>query len=481
MADPARNPHPARPGSYRSDRIPNPVTDPVHDPLDALRSEGDINLSQRRQVFLEEHLSAATRELLAADSQHFLHQSLSTPCLNALQKAEGASIEDVEGRRYLDFHGNNVHQVGFSHPRVIEAIKQQLDTLSFCVRRYTCTPAVELARRLAEIAPGDLQRVLFAPGGTSAIGMALKLARIATGRFKFVSMWDSFHGASLDAISIGGEAVFRKGIGPLLPGCEHVPPPEPLKCPFKCGARCNLSCADYIEYVLEKEGDVAAVIGETVRCTPFIPPADYWRRIRAACDRHGALLILDEIPIGLGRTGRMFACEHYDVVPDMLVLGKGLGGGIFPIAALLAREHLNLGSHTALGHYTHEKNPVACAAGLATLDVIRDEQLVQNAADLGAHALHRFDLLRQKHASIRDVRGLGLLMGLEIVKTEPDGRMVPDNDRAEQVMYDSLRRGLNFKVTMGNILTLTPALVLTRAELDQAIDILDTCLSLPRR
>ena len=451
------------------------------DALDALRSEGDVNLSPRRREFARQHLGDVTQDLLAEDSRLFLHQSLSTPCLNALSKAECASIEDVEGRRYLDFHGNNVHQVGFAHPRVVQAIKDQLDTLSFCTRRYTCTPAVELARRLVELAPGDLTRVLFAPGGTSAIGMALKLARVATGRFKFVSMWDSFHGASLDAISIGGEAVFRKGIGPLLPGCEHVPPPEPLKCPFQCGHTCSLACADYVEYVLEKEGDVAAVIGETVRCTPFIPPPDYWRRIRAACDRHGALLILDEIPIGLGRTGRMFACEHYDVVPDMLVLGKGLGGGVMPLAALLAREHLNVASHTALGHHTHEKNPVACAAGLATLDVLRDENLVEHARALGLHALQRFQQLRHKHAGIGDVRGLGLLMGIELVRpATPQGqRPVPDSDRAERVMYEALRRGLNFKVTMGNILTLTPALVLSSSELDHAIDILDACLSLP--
>ncbi|HMI95116.1 MAG TPA: aspartate aminotransferase family protein, partial [Micropepsaceae bacterium] len=316
------------------------MTGPDRDDLDHLRSEGDVNLSPRRRAWSTEHIGPRARTLLEADARHFLHQSLSTPCLNALAKAEGAWIEDVEGRRYLDFHGNNVHQVGFAHPRVIAAIKRQLDELSFCTRRYTCDPAVELAKRLGEIAPGDLKRVLFAPGGTSAVGMALKLARVATGRFKFVSMWDSFHGASLDAISVGGEAVFRKGIGPLLPGCEHVPPPEPRRCPFKCGTACNLSCADYIDYVLEQEGDVAAVIGETVRCTPFIPPADYWKRVRAACDKHGALLILDEIPTGLGRTGRMFACGHYDVVPDMLVLGKGLGGGVFPIAALLARESL---------------------------------------------------------------------------------------------------------------------------------------------
>ncbi len=442
------------------------------DPLDRLRSEGDVNLSPRRRAWSAGHIGPETRAVLDADAERFLHQSLSTPCLNVLAKAEGAWIEDVEGRRYLDFHGNNVHQVGFSHPRVIAAIKQQLDTLSFCTRRYTCEPAVQLAERLAEIAPGDLDRVLFAPGGTSAIGMALKLARIATGRFKTVSMWDSFHGASLDAISIGGEAVFRQGIGPLLPGCEHVPPPEPHRCPFKCGHSCNLACADYIEYVLEKEGDVAAVIGETIRCTPFIPPADYWKRVRAACDKHGALLILDEIPIGLGRTGKMFACEHYDVVPDMLVLGKGLGGGVFPIAALLAREGLNVATKTALGHYTHEKNPVACAAGIATLDVIRDEDLVGNAARLGDLALAKMAEMKSRHPLIGDIRGKGLLMGIEL--RQDDGR--PATDEAEQVMYAALSRGLNFKVTMGNILTLTPALTLTEAELDQALGILAVCI-----
>jgi 4-aminobutyrate aminotransferase len=447
------------------------------DSLDALRSEGDVNLSPRRREWSAGHIGPEAQALLDEDSRWFLHQSLSTPCLNAIARAEGSWIEDVEGRRYLDFHGNNVHQVGFGHPRVLAAIREQLDTLSFCTRRYTCEPAVALARKLASIAPGDLDRVLFAPGGTSAIGMALKLARVATGRFKFVSMWDSFHGASLDALSVGGEAVFRKGLGPLLPGCEHAPPPEPLKCPFRCGRTCSLACADYVEYILEKEGDVAAVIAETVRCTPFIPPPDYWRRIRAACDKHGALLILDEIPIGLGRTGRMFACEHYGVVPDMLVIGKGLGGGVFPLAALIARDGLNVAARTALGHYTHEKNPVACAAGLATIAVIEEEGLVERAASLGARALEKLRNLAARHPLIADVRGAGLLMGVELARRGPDGALTPANDEAEAVMYSALKRGLNFKVTMGNILTLTPALTLTDEELDNAVEILDAALA----
>ncbi|HTL16199.1 MAG TPA: aspartate aminotransferase family protein [Patescibacteria group bacterium] len=442
--------------------------------MERLKSEGDLNLTEQRFSWQTSHISPGTRKVLEADAAHFLHQSLSTPCLNVLKSAQGSWIEDLEGRRYLDFHGNNVHQVGFAHPKVVAAIKRQLDELSFCTRRYTCEPAIQLASRLGSLAPGDLKRVLFAPGGTSAIGMALKLARVATGRFKFVSMWEAFHGASLDAISVGGEAAFRQGIGPLLPGCEHVPPPDNRHCPFKCGQTCNLACADYVEYVLEREGDVAAVIAETVRCTPFIPPVDYWKRIRAACDKHGALLILDEIPIGLGRTGRMFAFEHFGIEPDILVLGKGLGGGIFPLAAIIAREALNVAGDKALGHYTHEKNPVACAAGLATLEVIEEEKLVERARDLGQHGLKRLWELASRHPLISDVRGLGLLLGVELLRDRKT--LERATDEAERVMYLALQHGLNFKVTMGNILTLTPPLTISQSELDQAIDILDRCL-----
>jgi len=317
--------------------------------------------------------------------------------------------------------------------------------------------------------------VLFAPGGTTAVGMALKLARVATGRFKTVSMWDAFHGASLDAVSVGGEAIFRQGMGPLLPGTEHVPPPDPLHCPFcKDEGACNLKCADYIEYVLEKEGDVAAVVAETVRSTPYIPPKDYWKRVRAACDRHGALLILDEIPTCLGRTGTLFVCEHYGVVPDMVCIGKGLGGGVFPLAALIAREGLDVAGDRALGHYTHEKNPVACAAGLATIECLLEDGLLENARRVGDYALGRLRDLKGRHAVVGDVRGLGLLLGVELVRgPETAGRAV---EEAEKVMYSALSKGLSFKVSMGSILTLTPPLTITVEEMDRAIDIIEACL-----
>jgi 4-aminobutyrate aminotransferase len=436
--------------------------------LDSLRSEGDINLSTRRAEWLSEHIDSETQRVLEEDARYFLHQSLSTPCLNVLKGCDGAYIEDLQGRRILDFHGNWVHQVGFRNERVVEAIVQQMQDLPFCTRRYTNKPAVELAKRLVGLAPGDLNKVLFAPAGALAMSMALKLARAATGRHKTISMWDAFHGASLDTISIGGEAIFRKDAGPLMPGTEHVPPPNPSECPWHCGKTCSLHCADYIDYVLEKEGDVAAVIAETVRSTPYIPPPEYWKRVRAACDRHGALLILDEIPHALGRTGKMFTVEHYDIVPDMLVIGKGLGGGIFPLAALIAREGLDVVGEKALGHFTHEKNPVACAAALATIDFIEAENLLAHVVELGAYAIDRLNTMRMTYPIIGDVRGIGLMMGVEIDHENA-------SDVAESIMYSALARGLSFKLTMGNILLLVPALTLTREEMDAALEILTAC------
>lgn len=438
---------------------------------ESMRIEGDVNLSTHRKTWHKDHIDGETRRLLQADADLFLHQAMSTPCLNVLRAANGSWIEDIEGRRYLDFHGNNAHQIGFAHPRVIAAVTEQIAQLPFCTRRYTNEPAILLAGKLTEFAPGGLSRVLFAPGGTSAIGIALKLARAATGRFKTVSMWDSFHGASLDAISIGGECTFRQNAGPLLPGCEHVPPPDPTHCPFRCGTTCSMACADYVEYVMEREGDIAAVIGETVRNVPVIPPPEYWQRIRAACDKHGALLILDEIPIGLGRTGRFFAFEHFGVIPDIVVLGKGLGGGVFPLAGIIARENLNIAAERSLGHYTHEKNPAACAAGLATLEVIEEEDLVARAAAIGRQTVEDLRRRLAPYSIVREVRGLGLLIGVEI-----QGKTGNSIDLAEQVMYAALRHGLNFKVSKGNILTFAPPLNVSEEDLGQAWDSLETAL-----
>jgi 4-aminobutyrate aminotransferase len=294
--------------------------------------------------------------------------------------------------------------------------------------------------------------------------MALKLARYATGRHKTLSMWDSFHGASLDAISIGGEALFRKGIGPLLPGTEHVPPPTRGRCRFGYADASHTGCTDYIDYVLGTEGDVGALIAEPMRWTTAEPPPPgYWRRVREICDRHGVLLVFDEIPSCLGRTGTVFACEQLEAVPDILVIGKGLGGGIFPLAAMLAREGHDIAPDKALGHYTHEKSPVGCAAALATLEVIEEEELCRRARALGAHALARLASLQRRCDRVRDARGMGLMLGVEL----------DDAGLAERVMYDCLARGLSFKVGGGRVLTLCPPLTIGEADLDRALDIVE--------
>ncbi|HKX38255.1 MAG TPA: aspartate aminotransferase family protein [Burkholderiales bacterium] len=428
-----------------------------------LAAEGDVNLSARRADWQARHVGAAARALLEEDARYFLHQSLSTPCLTAIKSASGIWLEALDGKRIMDFHGNSVHQLGHGHPRVVAAMKLALDTLPFSPRRYTNAYAVELARKLAQLS--GLEKVLFAPGGAEAIGMALKLARLATGRHKTISMWDSFHGASLDAISLGGEALFRSDIGPLLPGTEHVQPCDPRHCNFGCGGSCNLRCADYVEYVLAKEEDVAAVVVETVRSTDVqVPPPEYYRKLRAACDRHGALLILDEIPVCLGRTGTMFAYEPYGIRPDMVVLGKGLGGGIFPMAALIARADLDIAADRALGHYTHEKSSVGCAAALAALEVIEEERLLERSRRLGGRALARLKSIR--HTSISDVRGIGLLLAVEL----------NDAELAEEVLYRCLARGLSFKVGQGNVLVLAPPLTISESDLDRALAIVEESL-----
>ncbi len=460
----------------------------THAPEAPSQSEGDINSTPRRAAWQHDHLDAPTRALLARDSDAFLHQSVSTPCLNAIERAEGLWITDTAGRRYMDFHGNNVHHVGYAHPHVVAAIKAQLDTLSFAPRRYACDRSVELAEALGaqfQRLSGHAGRVLFTTGGSDAVEVAIKLARAATGRFKTLSFWDSFHGAGFGASSVGGESLFRGGrVGPLLPGTEHVAPFGCYRCAYghpvdDAGQpdleRCRLACAGMVRYVLEREGDVAAVVAEPARAVPYVPPPGYWQAVQEACRAHGTLLIFDEIPTGLGKTGRFFAAEHDGAKPDIVVLGKALGGGILPIAACVAREDLNVAGPWAYGHYTHEKNPVTAAAALATLEVIEREGLVEQAARVGAHALERLHALKDRHRLIGDVRGRGLLLGLELVTDR--ARKTPAGDAAEAVLYRALSRGLSFKTTMGNTLTLTPPLITTGEQMDQAIDILDACLT----
>lgn len=442
-----------------------------------VHTEGESNTSEQRQKWQQTAIGAASAPLLARDAEAFLHQSLSSPCVSTIQKAEGIWIEDLDGRRYMDFHGNSVHHLGYGHPKVVAAIKAQLDALPFSPRRFTNDTAVRLAEKLGQIAPGTLSKVLFSTGGSDATEIALKIARAATGRFKTISFWDAFHGAGMGAASVGGEATFRSHIaGPLLPGAEHVAPFACYRCPYGHAGPdvCNLACANMVEYVLEREGDVAAVIAEPMRAVPYVPPPGFWKAVRTACDKHGALLIFDEIPTGLGKTGKMFAFEHDEVLPDIVTMGKALGGGILPIAACIARPELDVCGDFAIGHYTHEKNPVTAAAGLATIEVIEQEGLVARAAELGTATHARLQSFAQTCDIAGDVRGRGLMQGIEIVKDKASKEQ--DRAAAERIYYRCLADGLSFKISGGSVLTLSPPLTIAKPDLERALDIVETAI-----
>ncbi|EGR0933388.1 aspartate aminotransferase family protein [Vibrio parahaemolyticus] len=440
------------------------------------RSEGDVNTTPARQAWNASMDDERTQALLKRDSEVFLHQAMSTPCLDTLEAAEGIYIQDATGKKYMDFHGNNVHQLGYGHPHVIKRVQEQIAKLPFSPRRFTNETAIECAEKLTQICGGELNRVLFAPGGTSAVGMALKLARHITGNYKVVSLWDSFHGASLDAISVGGEACFRQGMGPLMAGVERIPPAVSYRGAFPVADGSDVHYADYLEYVIEKEGGVGAFIAEAVRNTDVqVPSKAYWKRIREICDKHNVMLIIDDIPNGMGRSGEWFTYQAYDIEPDMLCIGKGLGGGLVPIAAMVTKDKYNTAEQISMGHYTHEKSPIGCAAALATMEAIEKDGLLDKAKADSQFMREKLLEMKAKYPVIGDVRGIGMLWGIELV-TDHESK-ARAYDEAEAVLYQCLNNGVSFKVSQGNVIQLSPPLIITREQLTEALAIFEEAIA----
>ncbi|HGY9611442.1 aspartate aminotransferase family protein [Vibrio harveyi] len=440
------------------------------------RSEGDVNTTPARQAWNASMDDERTQALLKRDSEVFLHQAMSTPCLDTLEAAEGIYIQDATGKKYMDFHGNNVHQLGYAHPHVIKRVQEQIAKLPFSPRRFTNETAIECAEKLTQICGGELNRVLFAPGGTSAVGMALKLARHIKGNYKVVSLWDSFHGASLDAISVGGEACFRQGMGPLMAGVERIPPAVSYRGAFPVADGSDVHYADYLEYVIEKEGGVGAFIAEAVRNTDVqVPSKAYWKRIREICDKHNVMLIIDDIPNGMGRSGEWFTYQAYDIEPDMLCIGKGLGGGLVPIAAMVTKDKYNTAEQISMGHYTHEKSPIGCAAALATMEAIEQDGLLDKAKADSQFMREKLLEMKAKYPVIGDVRGIGMLWGIELV-TDHESK-ARAYDEAETVLYQCLNNGVSFKVSQGNVIQLSPPLIITREQLTEALAIFEEAIA----
>ena len=304
--------------------------------------------------------------------------------------------------------------------------------------------------------------------------MALKLAKQVTGRFKTISFWDSFHGAGFGAASVGGEEHFHGGRA-ARPGAFHVEFPNYYRNPWRFTNEedVDAECLRQIEMILRREPEMAAVIGEPVSANPVIPSRRYWDGVRELCDKYGVLLIFDEVIEGFGRTGKMFASDHY-LTPDILVLGKSLGGGIVPLAGIVTREKFNVCPDRSIGHYTHEKNALSAAAALAEIAVIEEEDLCGHAARLGAHAIERLREMAERHPLIGCVTGIGLHIGIDLVRDRTTKERA--TREAEAIMFKCMERGLAFKTIEGNMITLRPALVITREEMDWALDILDEAI-----
>ena len=438
--------------------------------IHAVAEQGDPNNSKERQVYKEALTDADTLHWLSEDEKYFLHQELSTPVMNMLGKAKNASIYDLSGKQYLDMHGNGVHNAGFNNDEVIAATKAQLDSdLSFTPRRYSNIPVIKLAKKLIEVSPEGLDRVLFCPGGSQAIEMAVMLAKQVTGRFKTISYWGSYHGTGFQAASIGAEEHFSTGNGPMVPGAFYVDFPNLYRNPwgFTTAKQVENECIRQIKNVIKHHPDIACIVGEPISATPWVPSKSYWQEIRKICDEHGILLVFDEVIEGFGRTGKMFASEHF-VTPDVLVMGKSLGGGLVPFAGILTKEKYNVLQHRSIGHYTHEKNPLCSAIALANIEYIEKENLVDQAAENGAYLKSKLLKLKDKYSCIGNVEGIGMHLGIDLVKDAVTKEKA--TEEAEKLLYLCMDQGVAFKIIEGNVITLRPSLVITKEEINYVIE-----------
>ena len=428
-----------------------------------------------RQAWVDGRAGEAERGILARDARVTTRQRNCRPALLAIRRGEGLTVEDWSGRRYMDLHGNNCHHIGYRHPRLLAGLAEQLAELTCTVRGFTNEVFVTLAERLAGLWPGRDGRVFMLPGGAAANDLALAVARVHTGRQKFMSFDDSFHGRSYGAISLSGAAAHRSPrLGPLLPGALYVPS-------FRADEAGDAESAARASFDAICDGlakrDVACFFAEPMMMDSRRPPVWYWPEVRALCNDCGSLLVFDEVPTGLGKMGAMFSSELFDTRPDMTVLGKALGGSALPVAAVIVDGALDSAPELNLGYFTHEKNPMMARAAIETLDVIAEEGLVDNAVSCGRYALERLESVRRRHSRLcpRPARGQGMMLSFDIDAAADETR---NEALAATIFYRGLERGLILNYpAYGRSLTLSFPLIAKPDDVDQAIDILDATLA----
>jgi 4-aminobutyrate aminotransferase len=403
-------------------------------------------------------------------------------------RGEGAIIEDVDGNRFLDFNaGIAVCATGHSHPKVVEAIREQAAKfLHYSGTDFYYEGLVELAEKLAALAPGGgARRVYFGNSGTEAIEAAMKLARYHTGREKFIAFFGGFHGRTMGALSLtGSKSIQKKGFGALVPGVTHIPYANCYRCAYgKRPETCAVECVKVIEDTLIRHilpaNEIAAIVVEPIQGEGgyIVPPQKFFDELNAVASRHGILLIADEVQSGMGRTGKMWASEHFGFEPDILAVAKGIASGL-PLSATVSRAAVmnwTPGAHAS----TFGGNPVAIAASLATIELL-EQELIDHAARVGGEMLERMREWPRRFRHVGDVRGRGLMIGFELVKDQSTRERDPEMRNAIEKM--AFERGLLILGAGPNSIRLCPPLVITRDQATWALDTIEECLrALERR
>lgn len=441
---------------------------------------------------------AMTSRILEDDRRHLLHswsaQRTRRPIVVA--GGQGAVFWDAQGKRYLDFASQLVNlNLGFGHPRVVRAIQAQAAELCYVAPEFASRPRSELARAVAEVAPGDLNHVFFTTGGATANEAAIRMARLATGRQKVITRRRSYHGATAGALSVSGDPR-RRGAEPGVWGTVVVEDPFCYRCPFGLTyPSCGIHCADHIGEVIEFEDPdtVAAVIVETITGSNarIVPPPEYYPRLRQICDRYGVLLICDEVMAGFGRTGKWFAIEHYGVVPDIMTVGKGITTGYVPLGAAVVSDRVAsfFESNVLPTGATYSGHPLACATGVATLAAYREEGLIERARVLGDRLLAGLNAMVERHPAVGDVRGKGLFACVELVRDrqtrEPLTPWTPRGGRETHPAVSGTLRAMRergvYAYTKWNMLMLAPPFVIADEELDEGLAVIDEALAVADR
>ena len=406
-------------------------------------------------------------------------------------EGKGVRVTDALGRSYIDaMSGLWLKNVGYGRTEIADAAYQQMLKLTYMPKGSTSEPTVRLAEKLAQITPGDLSRSFFTSGGSESVETAMKLARAyfkrvgEPNRTKFISRKGSYHGATFGALALGGlPAMPKTDYEPLIAGVYHAPQPLPYRCeyggttPEECADRCVGAIEDIIKF--QGPDSIAAVVAEPVSGVigSAVPGPNYWPRLREICDQYGCLLVADEVINGFGRTGKMFACEHWGVTPDIMTVAKGLTSGYIPMGDAIVRKPIAdafVGSPRAgLMHViTFGGHPVAAAAALKNIEIMEDEGMVENSARMGRYLLDGLEELKQKHSIIGDVRGLGLMCAVEFVKDRETKEYFP----ADAELGARLTQGFSENgvlLTGGNVVSIMPPLCVTSSEVDEIVSAVD--------